>query len=76
MSNILVWETCDEIFYGWSPPGAISGMDWSVPRWCNLPTLHRGGHDWCPIYPAGHFPQPETRTERRRRLLSEARLRV
>lgn len=73
VTGTLPWVTCDEVFYGWAPPGAISGMDWSVPRFCNLPVLHRGGHDWWPIYPAGYFPQPETRGERRRRIVSELR---
>jgi hypothetical protein len=73
MSDILKWDTCGDVFYGWAPPDAISGMDWSVPRCCNLPKLHRGGHDWSPIYSAGHFPLRENRSEKRRRILNEKR---
>lgn len=68
----LPWVECGEIFYGWAEPGALE-VDFSVPRQCNLPEGHRGGCDWCPIYPAGKFPRPEYRHERRRRLRQERR---
>lgn len=62
------WEECGEIFYGYSEPGSLH-TDFSMPRCCNYPKDHRGGHDWCPIYPAGQFPRREYKHERRRRLL-------
>lgn len=70
------WEECGEAFYGWAPPGSITGMDWCITRYCNYPKDHRGGHDWWPIQPAGFYPLRENRSERRRRLLNEKRTAV
>jgi hypothetical protein len=67
------WEECGEVFYGWADPSWVSHMDFSVPRQCNYPKGHRGTCDWSPINPAGFYPLPENRSERRRRLLWEKR---
>lgn len=66
------WEDCGEVFYGYTEPRSLH-TDFSVPRCCNLPKDHRGGHDWSPVWDAGHFPRPETRSERSHRLRQEKR---
>lgn len=38
-------DLCGEMFYGWAPKGQWH-MDYSVPRWCDLPVGHGGSHDW------------------------------
>lgn len=65
------WEDCGETFYGWSPHGAVSGMDFSIARSCNLPKGHRGCCEWWPIMSAGFYPLRENRWQKRQRLVAE-----
>lgn len=65
------WVECGEIFYGWMEHDQIQGMDFSVPRRCNLPENHRGTCWYWPIHDAGEYPRREYKWERRMRIRRE-----
>jgi hypothetical protein len=53
-------DECGEIFFGYAPPWQISGVDFSVPRVCDLPKDHNGKH-WYKEDP----PRPEVKMSAR-----------